>query len=159
MEEENQKKPQPTEISKESLELLKLRTTEIPGLIPYPHTSGGALIAPEDQGKTKGRAIKAMEEQTNRELDQILSQMKPLIDQANALKKRVHFSNLIYDADIPFETIIGHHYFLYEKKDGSHILSMISPKEWGKTIPYFGYQGEVKLLSDHTWEVIEESKE
>ena len=54
--------------------------------------------------------------------------------------------------------MINHIYYLYEKKDGKNILSMISPKEWGNTIPYEKYLATIKLLSDHTWEILEKGK-
>jgi hypothetical protein len=36
---------------------------------------------------------------------------------------------------------------------------MISPEEWGKNIPYKKYLAKIKLLSDHTWDVLEKGKE
>jgi hypothetical protein len=31
---------------------------------------------------------------------------------------------------------------------------MVGPKEWGKKMPFEDYVAEVRLMSDHTWEVI-----
>ena len=33
------------------------KVAQNPGLLPYAHTAGGAVIKPEDTGKTKGRSI------------------------------------------------------------------------------------------------------
>lgn len=150
---EKKKTGREIEIDHIDLDILKTRTTEIPGLIPYPHHSGGVTITPEDKGKIKGRAMAAMKEQTNRELEQLINQMKPLIDQANKLKKRIHISEIIYEADIPFEPLIGHCYYVYRKEEGKAFMSMISPEEWGPKGPYKEFVGKVKLLHDHTWEI------
>jgi hypothetical protein len=54
-----------------------------------------------------------------------------------------------------FSPIIGHTYQLYRKHDAKLVLSMVRPTEWGRTFPFEKHLAEVKLLSDHTWEIIE----
>ena len=49
----------------------KDKTTETPSLLPYPHHIGSIVVRPEDQGKIKGRAYSAMQEQTAKQLMQI----------------------------------------------------------------------------------------
>lgn len=59
---------------------------------------------------------------------------------------------IIYEAKLNFAPVVGHRYFLYEETEGTHLLSMIGPKEWGrKGCPFKSYVAEVKLLADHTW--------
>ncbi|TMN72006.1 hypothetical protein CWB87_23815 [Pseudoalteromonas maricaloris] len=58
---------------------------------------------------------------------------------------------MIYEAKLGFKPQIGHSYHLYEKKDGSHMLSLISPAEWGNGGQFKQYISTVKLLADHTW--------
>jgi hypothetical protein len=58
---------------------------------------------------------------------------------------------MIYNAKLSFKPEIGQIYYLYEKKDGSHMISLISPKEWGAGMPYKSFVAAVKLLADHTW--------
>jgi len=53
-----------------------------------------------------------------------------------------------------FKPIISHTYHLYSKGDESKVLSMVGPNEWGRTKPYT-FIATVKLLADHTWEVLE----
>ena len=36
------------------------KVAQNPGLLPYAHTAGSAVIKPEDMGKTKGRSVKAI---------------------------------------------------------------------------------------------------
>jgi hypothetical protein len=122
----------------------KGNVSDKPGLINFPHHLGSAVIKPEDKGRTRGRAMSAMKQQ-----------MKVLVSQANQIKERFKISEWIYQSRINFEPVIGHTYFLYLTKENEYVLSMIAPKEWGEDFPYKSYQASVKLLSDHTWEVLE----
>lgn len=132
----------------------KDKTTDLPGLLEYAHHLGSAVIKPEDQGKIKGRALKAMEEQTEQQMAQIYDQIKLLADQAKKIKDRVEVSTRIYQAQMRFSPIVGRHYYMYEDKNGRDILTLVSPEEWGKSMPYKSFTAEVKLLADHTWELI-----
>jgi hypothetical protein len=134
----------------------KDKVAENPGLIAYPHTVGSIAIRPEDQGKLKSRALTAMREQTNRQLEQLQKQAELLAAQANELRKRVEVSEQIYLAELSFEPFVGNIYHLYKKED-KYKLMLIAPNEWGtsKRI-YLEYISSVKLLSDHTWEIVTE---
>lgn len=131
------------------------KVAETPGLMPYAHTAGGAVIRPEDKGRIRGNAMTAMYDQTDRQMEQLRQQMETLVNQAKALEQRKTISEIIYQADMPFQPVIHHIYYLYSrKKDGSHLLSMVSPAEWGQRMP-FEHLATVRLLGDHTWEVLE----
>jgi len=147
------------DVSKIDLERMKTQVSSLPSMLDYAHGRSSALIKPEDEGKIKSRALRAMEEQTGREFNQILKQMKPLVEQMEKLKKRVYISESIYTAYIPFEPAIGTIYYLYKKSDGSSILSIVSPEEWGRSMPYESFEGKVKLLADHTWDVVDDEEE
>jgi len=135
----------------------KDKTTDKPGLIPFAHHVGSAVIKPTDMGKVKSRALLAMEQQTHLQMKQIYEQIEKLAEQANKIKERVEVSNQIYSCEMGFEPLIGHIYHLYEKEDGKKILSMIGPREWGKSFPYKAHIASVNMLGDHTWEVLENS--
>lgn len=135
----------------------KDKITETPSILPYAHTVGGAVIRPDDLGKIKSNALLAMEQQTNMQLGQIQEQINLLYQQAMAIKERSELSVKIYQAHMGFDPIVGHQYHLYEKEDGSHFLSMIGPKEWGRSKKFEKHIAHVRLLADHTWEVIEGS--
>ena len=134
----------------------KEKITENPGTLPYAHTAGGAVIQPNEKGAIKSKSIMAMEQQTERQMTQLYDQMKTLADQAKQLQNRTEISRRVYDADMGFQPVIGHVYFLYLRKNGQYVLSMVSPKEWGKNPPY-EYVAQVTLLADHTWEVVNEN--
>lgn len=129
------------------------KVAENPGLLPYAHTAGSAVIKPEDMGKAKGRAVLAMRQQTDRQMNQLYEQMEVLAKQAKLLSERKEISERIYDAAMGFEPIINQTYYLYEKEDGTDLLSLVSPEEWGKSFKYSRYLAKVLLLADHTWEV------
>ncbi len=133
----------------------KDKVAETPGLLPYAHTAGGAVIRPEDKGRIRGNAMTAMYDQTDRQMEQLRRQMETLVNQAKSLNERMAISEAIYQAEIPFQPVIHHIYHLYQrKKDGAHVLSMISPEEWGPRMPY-DFLASVRLLGDHTWEVLQ----
>ena len=126
------------------------KVTDIPHLLPYAHHVGSAIIRPLDKGRTKGLAMKAMYQQTETQLLQIREQVETLIRQAQEIHDRISISERIYKADCGFRPVAGHIYYLYEKKDSSWVLSMISPTEWGKNPPYV-YLAKAELLADSTW--------
>jgi hypothetical protein len=131
----------------------KDKVTDIPSILPYAHTVGGAVIKPIDKGRVKGLAVSAMYEQTEMQLDQIRQQINLLAEQASHIKNRVKISEDIYNADMNFKPLIGHIYHLYLNKNQRNVLSMIGPNEWGKSKPY-EFVATVKLLADHTWDIL-----
>jgi len=157
MEKEDQKGKE-IDVEKVDLDKMREKTTENPGILPYAHTAGGALVKPEDKGKLKGRAVSAMHKQTDMQMAQLYKQMELLAEQANAIKKRVSISERIYEADIPFEPLINHVYHLYTKTEKRYVLSMVAPTEWGRSKPFEKFVATVKLLADHTWEILEEGE-
>ncbi len=136
----------------------KTKIAENPGLLPYAHTAGSAVIKPTDKGKIKGNAMMAMYEQTDRQMNQLKEQMQTLVNQAKMLQRRKEISEIIYKAALNFRPVVGHVYHLYQKKDDTHTISLISPEEWGSKMPYV-YIATCQLLYDHTWEVLHQAEE
>lgn len=136
----------------------KTKVAENPGLLPYAHTAGGAVIRPEDKGRIKGNAMTAMYEQTDRQMTQLKEQMETLVSQAKVLQRRKEISEIIYQASLSFRPVMGHIYHLYRKKDGVHTISLIAPDEWGHNAPYT-FIATCQLLYDHTWEVLNHAEE
>ena len=147
------------QITQEELDKQRDKITENPGTLAYPHHAGSAMVKPEDKGKIKGRSVTAMHEQTTSQLDQIYQQVQLLLTQAKDIKDRVEVSERIYLATMGFEPIIGKIYYLYQKDDLRDVLSMVSPGEWGKNMPFNAFVAKVRLLADHTWEVLEKAQE
>lgn len=133
------------------------KITENPHNLPYAHNTGSAVVKPEDTGKLKGRAMNAMEHQTDMQLDQIYKQMQLLAEQAKGLQSRKNVSEKIYGAEMRFEPLINHVYHLYQKEDKKYLLSLIAPDQWGRSKKSFEFVATVRLLADHTWDVIEKN--
>lgn len=134
------------------------KVTENPHSLEYGHHAGSAVVKPVDQGKVKGRAIAAMEYQTDMQMDQIREQMQLLADQAKTLQDRKIISEIIYGAEMRFEPIINHIYHLYQKENTSFLLSLIAPDQWGRSKKSFTFVATVRLLADHTWDVMAKSE-
>lgn len=120
-------------------------------VLPYASSVGSVAIRPTEEGVIKHKSLLAMEQQTEIQLDQIRQQIELLARQAQELRKRKELSLMIYDAKLSFQPVIGQRYYMYEKKDGSHLLSLISPREWGGSGPFKQFVSAVRLLADHTW--------
>ncbi len=120
-------------------------------VLPYASSVGGVAIRPTKEGMIKHKALSAMEEQTNMQLDQIRQQIELLARQVQEIQKRKELSMIIYEAKLGFKPQIGHTYHLYERKDGSFMLSLVAPGEWGGSGPFKQFHSSVKLLADHTW--------
>ncbi|MFK7968943.1 MAG: DUF2452 domain-containing protein [Bacteroidia bacterium] len=132
------------------------KVADNPGLLPYAHHAGSALIKPEDRGKITARGLSAMEDQTEMQLDQIREQIEVLAKQARRIQERKEISEFIYQAAMGFEPLINKVYYLYRRKDETHVLSLVAPDEWGrKGIPYSAHIATALLLADHTWQVME----
>jgi hypothetical protein len=98
-----------------------------------------------------------MHSQTDMQMSQIYDQMRLLAEQAKKIQSRVEVSERIYQASISFEPLINHRYYLYQKGDGYDFMSMIGPEEWGRKKDWANFVAEIKLLADHTWEIIRDN--
>jgi len=130
------------------------KITENPHTLTYGHHVGSAIVKPEDQGKLKGRALSAMDHQTDQQLGQIYEQMQLLADQAKKIQERKAISERIYLAEMRFDPLINHIYHLYRRENGVHLLSLVGPENWGRSSHKLEFVATVKLLADHTWEII-----
>ena len=132
------------------------KVADNPHSLEYGHHVGSAVVKAEDIGKQKGRSISAMEHQTDQQLGQIYEQMKLLADQAKKINDRKEISERIYQANFRFDPIINHVYHLYETEEQEQVLSIIAPDQWGRSRKNtYSWVATIKLLGDHTWEILE----
>jgi len=120
-------------------------------VLPYAASVSCAVIRPTEEGMIKHKALTAMEEQTNMQLDQIRQQIELLALQAQEIQKRKELSLMIYEAKLTFKPNIGQVYYLYQKNDDSYLVSLVSSKEWGAAVPFKKFIAAAQLLADHTW--------
>lgn len=133
----------------------KNEVTNKQSILPQAPKLGEIKIAPTQKGQVQGQAIAAMEEQTDIELAQIQKQVELLVAQAKKIQERVEISRTIHNAEMGFDPKIDRLYHLYQKEDGRYVLSMIGPQEWKNNMPYSSFLASVRLLADHTWEVLD----
>ena len=87
-------------------------------------------------------------------MDHVPFEMYTFVCLAKSSQSRMSVSEMIYQSDVHFQPVIHHIYHLYQRKaDGRHVLSMVAPHEWGRKKP-FEHLATVRLLGDHTWEVL-----
>ena len=128
--------------------------TETPSTLTYGHHRGSSPIVPTKEGEIKSKALSAMEHQTDIQLLQIKEQMALLAKQAQKIQTRVEISEQIYSAKVRFEPLINHIYHLYNS-EGKNILVMVGPNDWGRKGCPYQYIASVRLLADHTWDVLD----
>ncbi|MFN3951287.1 MAG: DUF2452 domain-containing protein [Thermaurantimonas sp.] len=131
------------------------KVAEKPSTLPYAHHVGSAVVKPIDRGKTIGRAVAAMEHQTDIQLSQIREQVELLMRQADAIQQRKELARIIYSCEIRFKPEINHIYHLYHRSDDTYVLSMVGPNEWGRSKQPGDFVYSLKLLADHTWEIVQ----
>lgn len=129
--------------------------TQNQGLSPVPLHVGSAPIKPEDRRLLQANAVEAMHVHANEQVDMLRKQAELILQQAREVEERVRISEQIYLAEIRFTPRILGTYYLYEKKDHNRLLSMVAPAEWGRRMPWKSHIATVRLLGDHTWEVLE----
>ena len=56
-----------------------------------------------------------------------------------------------------FEPIINHIYHLYQSETGKYLLSLIGPSQWGKSKNTYLFVATLRLLADHTWDILEKN--
>jgi len=134
------------------------KITEKPATLPYAHTVGSAPIVPTKEGVIRSRSVSAMEQQTDRQLAQIKKQVDLLAQQARELHERKALSEQIYRSKMSFRPEINHVYHLYRNSQDAYVLSMIAPHEWGRKCRFKEFVHTVRLLADHTWEIVREEE-
>ncbi len=155
MSKEQSKKPVPKKVTAEELDKLKKLSIAQPGLVEFASNIGSGVVAPLEESAIRTSSHRAMCEQLDVQMAQIVDQIKLLASQVEDLQNRKKVSEEIYLSKITFEPVVGNTYYLYySDKDKRKVLSMIGPKEWGKSGDHLTFIAEVILQGDKTWKVI-----
>ena len=120
---------------------------------PYALSVSSPKIEPIDKRLLVANAHESMQHQAEQQITMLKKQAELLMKQAKAIEERLTLSHAIYKADINFEPVIHGIYHVYQKDDGSQVLGMVAPYEWGKNAPYT-FLNTVRLLADRTWEIL-----
>jgi hypothetical protein len=122
-------------------------------LSPIPLSISSPVIRPEDRNQIKANAVEAMHHYANQEISMLRQQADLIMQQVREIESRLKISEQIYQSDIRFVPVVNQIYHLYEKDD-HYSLSLIAPGEWGSAKNSRNYKASVKLLGDHSWEII-----
>ena len=126
-------------------------------LSPIALNIGSPVIKAEDKGKIKANAVEAMHHYANQEISMLKKQADLIMQQVREIESRLKVSEKIYQSDMRFVPVIGQTYHLYEKED-HYTLSLVGPDEWGQSKNTRKYVASVKLLGDHSWDMIKQAK-
>lgn len=127
-------------------------------LSPIPLSVGSVPIKAEDKGKIKANAVQAMHHYAQQEMDMLKKQADLIMQQVREIEERLKISEQIYQSDIRFTPVVNQVYHLYKKED-YFTLSLIGPGEWGRKAKPLEYVASVRLLGDHSWQVLQKSNQ
>lgn len=123
-------------------------------LSPIPLSISSPVIKPEDRNKIRANAVEAMHHYAQQEITILRKQAELIMQQVRDIEDRLQISEHIYESDMRFNPVVGQVYHLYEKDD-HYTLSLVGPLEWGrKGMPFKRFVASVKLLGDHSWDVL-----
>jgi hypothetical protein len=122
-------------------------------LSPMPLSVGSPIIRPEDKNQIKTNAVEAMHHYASQEMAMLKKQADLIMEQVRDIEKRLQVSEKIYQSDMRFTPVIGQIYHVYENDD-HYKLSLIGPNEWGRSKTIGKHLASVKLLGDHSWDLI-----
>jgi hypothetical protein len=122
-------------------------------LSPIPLSLGSPVIRPEDRNQIKANAVEAMHHYANQEISMLKKQADLIMQQVREIEQRLKISEHIYTSDMRFVPVVNQVYHLYEKDD-YYSLSLVGPEEWGRSKTSRKYVASVKLLGDHSWDIV-----
>jgi hypothetical protein len=127
-------------------------------LSPIPLSVGSVPIKPEDKGKIRANAVEAMHHYAQQEMDMLRKQADLIMQQVREIEDRLKISEQIYQSEMRFTPVVNQIYHLYEK--GDHFaISLIAPNEWGRSKTQMKHVATIRLLGDHSWQVINKSND
>ena len=110
-----------------------------PRELTYGSNNGAPAIRLDDVSGWKQTQAQRANKVFTKKYDEIKEEFVNLIDE-------VKWNEFIYSATYNFIPVLGETYYVYEKKDGSIFLSLISPNEWNMKC-----LGSTKLDSNNKW--------
>lgn len=111
-------------------------------ILPYSTSVGAPMIQMDDVVSWKRQGINRV----NKEFESKFNELKL---QYENLMKEYEWNELVYNAKISFEPVVGEMYHLYRNSNGENFLSLVAPHEWNKE-----HIGTFRLNSDKKWVVV-----
>jgi hypothetical protein len=126
-------------LSDKDLQQLRDKSTDKPGLLPYPHHIGSDPIKVENTTTFVNRGVNKVNHEFKDRFERLRKEYESLLEE-------YEWNKIIYESDLRFEPVVGEIYHLYQN-NGKKFISLIGPGEWNKE-----YLGTFKLNSDLKWE-------
>jgi hypothetical protein len=127
---------------------------------PYATESSGPKFDLIPVEKQKDIMINHARIYAQQEYDRIMAVVSVLQTQAEAIKRRLEITDLVYAAEYHFQPVLGHSYWLvWDKRKSKTLLVLTGPDEWSTAAPVdYEYTAHVKYMGDHTWMELNERK-
>ena len=88
-------------------------------------------------------------EQATQVKNHFTERFKELKEAYDKLIKDFNWNKIIFESEMLFTPVMGKTYYLFQRKDGTNFMTLISPEEWGKND--FKYIGAFKQDSRQKW--------
>lgn len=124
---------------------------------PVPMSVNSPPIKMIDKNKVKANAVEAMHMQAHQQISMLRKQAELIMQQVKEIEDRLKISESIYKAEMRFKPVMGQIYHLYEKEEGTFMVSLIGPNEWGRSQSFKRYLSTIRLLSDSTWDILDKA--
>ena len=105
----------------------------------YGSSVGAPAIRLEDVGGWKRIQAQTANKIFTKKYEEIKDQFKTLVDE-------VSWNEFVYSSTYNFIPVIGETYYLFERRDGTPFLSLITPNEWDMK-----FIGATRLESNNKW--------
>lgn len=121
--------------------------------IAYPMEVGAPKFDLVPVEKEKDQMINIARLGAQQEYDRIMEVVAVLQKQADAIKRRLDITDMVYNAKYNFKIIPGKIYYLiFNKRKGIMILSPMGPNDWSTGVPVdYDYKAKVVCLGDYSW--------
>ncbi len=110
-----------------------------PRELTYGSNNGAPAIRLDDVSGWKQNQANKANKVFTKKFEEIKDEFAHLIDE-------VKWNEFVYSTNYNFIPVMGETYYVYERKDGSIFLSLISPTEWNMKC-----LGSTKLDSNNKW--------
>ena len=117
---------------------------------PYPVSRLGAKMQLVDMAREIERADQMVGSVSSGKLGVIAKQIRALQDEAQSILEQARRDLTLHHAQCAFIKRPGATYHLYERLGGALYFSMLSPAEWGDSLPHT-FRGSYRLELDQSW--------
>ncbi len=110
-------------LSDKDLQQLRDKSTDKPGLLPYPHHIGSAPIKVENTTTFVNRGVNKVNHEFKDRFERLRKEYESLLEE-------YEWNKIIYESDLRFEPVVGEIYHLYQN-DVKKFISLILSSEHG----------------------------